>query len=64
MDVNVIYESGEVIGETGESGNASDTDSAGPHLHLTIVVGGVKVDPETYLSSSINNDGSSTSPCN
>ena len=57
---------GILIGKTGESGNASSSSSAGPHLHIAIVDSNFnKINPNQYLSSEFDQtSGVGNNPCN
>ncbi len=66
-----IIKKGQIIGNVGQSGNASHKRSAGPHLHLQIKKNGTIVSPHDYIYSTylivdkkyINN-GSPDNDCN
>lgn len=60
---------GSIIGKTGESGNANNPGSAGPHLHLTVRQkdsngNWKKIDPKDFIAGTINtNNGTITVDC-
>ncbi|MEI6058022.1 MAG: M23 family metallopeptidase, partial [bacterium] len=45
VGIGQTVERGQVIGASGETGYAE-----GPHLHLTVRVGGVSIDPMIFLN--------------
>lgn len=54
---------GDKLGLTGKTGNANDP-AIIPHVHIQIKVNGVATDPQPFLSSTFNSDGSVGIPCN
>ncbi len=54
---------GDKLGLTGKTGNASDP-AIIPHVHIQIKVNGVATDPQPFLSTTFNSDGSVSVPCN
>ncbi len=57
-------EAGQIIGTSGITGNASDKECAGPHLHYQIEQNGVEKDPKDFIYAIINPDtGKNTNPC-
>lgn len=52
---------GEVVGYTGETGNALGAGE--PHLHLCMRENGKKINPEKYLNATVSNKSKITTPC-
>lgn len=63
VSYNQQLNAGDMIGRTGESGSADDYGSAGPHLHICVLLNGVKQDPEDWIKSSFDTNGNVTNPC-
>ena len=60
--VNQQVTQGQEIGSSGRTGNAQKGFS--PHVHLQINKNGVKVNPENYIATHFNQNGTSTGvPC-
>ena len=61
-------EAGDIIGQSGNSGNASNDGCAGPHLHYQVQIwrndSTVYLNPEDYIYSILDDDGKQTNPCN
>lgn len=59
---------GDIIGQSGNSGNASNDGCAGPHLHYQVQIwrndSTVYLNPEDYIYSILDDDGKQTNPCN
>lgn len=54
---------GDKLGLTGKTGNANDP-AIVPHVHIQIKINGVATDPQPFLSTTFNSDGSVSVPCN
>ena len=54
---------GDKLGLTGKTGNANDP-AIIPHVHIQIKINGVATDPQSFLSTTFNSDGSVSVPCN
>ena len=63
-----VVEAGDIIGQSGNSGSASDSTCAGPHLHYQVQIwrndSTVYLNPEDYIYSILDDDGMQTNPCN
>ena len=64
----MMVEAGDIIGQSGNSGSASDSACAGPHLHYQVQIwrndSTVYLNPEDYIYSILDDDGMQTNPCN
>ena len=58
-----IVKIGGKLGLTGKTGNASDP-SIIPHVHIQVKVNGIATDPQSFLSTTFNSDGSVNTKCN
>lgn len=65
VKTNDRVEVGTIIGTSGNTGNASDSGSAGPHLHYQVQdSNGERLDPEEFIYTIFGDDGKQTNPCN
>lgn len=65
VKTNDRVEVGTIIGTSGNTGNASDSGSAGPHLHYQVQdSNGERLDPEELIYTIFGDDGKQTNPCN
>lgn len=64
---------GQMIAQSGNTGNASNQGSSGPHLHYQVQCAGktsagkdttIYLNPEFYIHSQFDDDGVQTNPCN
>jgi hypothetical protein len=60
---NSVVSSGQLIGLSGETGNAADPDVPETHVHIITVQDNILVDPRGYFASYISSDGSISMPC-